>query len=68
VIFATVYGLRVYWACGALLVAAALLAATRHLDAPVSAAAGAAIEAAFALVLFTRMRGRAAPATDANRA
>ena len=67
-VFATVYGLRLYWACGALLLAAAWGAAMLRLE-PVSAAlAGAAIEAAFALVLFTRLRGQGGPAADASPA
>jgi len=53
---------------GALLLAAAWGAAMLRLE-PVSAAlAGAAIEAAFALVLFTRLRGQGGPAADASPA
>jgi hypothetical protein len=68
VIFASVFGLRVYWACGGLLLAAASMAVGMRLAAPFAAAAGAAIEAAFALVLFTRMRAQAAPAAQASPA
>jgi hypothetical protein len=68
VVFATVYGLRLYWACGAVLIAAALLAARLHLDSPLSAAAGAAIEAVFAVVLFLRMRGVGAASPGASPA
>ena len=60
IVFATVYGLRLYWAIGGVLVGAAWLAVT----SPVPSAAvfaGSAIEALFAIVLFARSRGQAAP-------
>jgi hypothetical protein len=68
VVFASIYGLRPYWACGAVLAAAAYGAAAMRL-APASAAfTGAAVEAAFALALFTMMRGRLAPAAETRPA
>ena len=68
VVFASIYGLRIYWACGAVLAAAAYGAAAMRLAPAQAAFAGAAVEAAFALVLFARMRGGAAPARDTRTA
>jgi hypothetical protein len=61
VVFASIYGLRLYWACGAVLVAAAWGALVAHLAPAPAAFAGAAVEAVFALVLFAQLRGDAAP-------
>jgi hypothetical protein len=60
-VFATIYGLRIYWMLGAVLALAAYGAAVAGFAPAASAFAGAAIEAAFALVLFLRLRGAAAP-------
>jgi len=68
VVFASIYGLRLYWACGAVLAAAAYGAAVIHLAPAPAAFAGAAIEAIFALGLFARMRGRPAPAVETRAA
>ena len=68
VVFASIYGLRLYWACGAVLVAAAYGAAVLRLAPAPAAFAGSAIEAVFALALFARMRGQAAPVADASPA
>ena len=62
VVFATIYGLRLYWAVGGVLVGAAWLAIFAHLPPLAAVCAGSAIEAVFAVVLFARSRGRAAPA------
>lgn len=60
VVFATIYGLRLYWVVGALLAGAAWLAIVWHLPSLAAVAAGSAIEAVFAVVLFARSRGQAA--------
>ena len=60
-VFSTIYGLRLYWACGALLAAAAYVAAVVGLAPAPAAFSGAAIEAVFAVVLFARLRGADAP-------
>ena len=67
VVFATIYGLRLYWAIGGLLVAMGWMAVAGHLPALAPVAAGAAIEAVFSLVLFARMRGDARPAASGVR-
>ena len=59
-VFATVFGLRLYWACGLLLAAAAYLLARAEASATLAAATGAAIEAVFAAVLFVLDRREAA--------
>lgn len=59
--FATLYGTRLYWACGALLALASFaLFAT---DAPLASAAftGAAIELVFSVVVFRATRGETGP-------
>ena len=61
VVFATIYGLRLYWAVGGLLVGAAWLAIFEHLPPIAAVVAGSAVEAVFAVVLFARSRGQAAP-------
>jgi len=67
-VFASIYGLRLYWACGAVLAAAAYGAAAMRLAPAPAAFAGAAIEAAFALALFALTRGRPAPAAETRPA
>jgi hypothetical protein len=54
--FQTLYGMRVYWALGALLCAAGLLLGMLRAPPPVSATAGAAIELAFAFAVFVIAR------------
>lgn len=49
--FHTLYGLRMYWICGAALALAAYLCAASKVPPHVGAFAGAAIEAAFAVVI-----------------
>ncbi len=55
--FSTLYGMRVYWAGGAMLAVAGFLLVA--MDAPfhVGAFVGAAIEGAFALLIFRLIRG-----------
>jgi len=60
VVFATIYGLRLYWAIGALLIAMGWLAILAHPPVLAPVVAGAVIEAGFALALFIRMRGAGA--------
>ncbi|MEH6434674.1 DUF7010 family protein [Massilia sp. DD77] len=54
--FATVYGMRIYWACGAALAAAGFLLAGKGAPMANSAFAGAAIELVFAVAIFARER------------
>lgn len=61
VVFATVYGLRLYWAVGGVLVGAAWLMIFSPMPPIAAVVAGSAIEAVFAVVLFARSRGQAAP-------
>ena len=57
--FATVYGMRIYWACGAALALAAYPLVASNASPATGAFAGAAIEAAFAIAVFL-MSGRTA--------
>lgn len=67
--FATVYGMRIYWACGAALAAAGWLLAAKALPMPAGAFAGAAIEACFAVAIYFMQRnGRRAAAVQAKTA
>ncbi len=61
VVFASIYGLRLYWACGGVLVAAAWGVLALHVAPAPAAFAGSAIEGVFACLLFARLRGVAAP-------
>lgn len=54
--FQTIYGLRVYWACGALLCVAGLALALVRAPAVAGAFAGATIELAFSIVMFWQAR------------
>ncbi len=54
--FQTLYGLPIYWVCGGVLSAAGLLAAVLRLPVAASAFAGGAVEAVFAVLIFSRMR------------
>jgi hypothetical protein len=58
--FATIYGGRIYWACGAALAVSGWLLAQALVAPYVAAAAGAAIEAAFALPIFMAARRESA--------
>ena len=58
--FRTLYGLRIFWACGALLAAAGYLLAVSKSQPHVAAFAGAAVEAAFATAIFLRAERAAA--------
>ncbi len=51
-VFATVYGLKVYWVLGAALVAASFLSFFLWLAPPISAMAGGLVELAFAFFIF----------------
>lgn len=76
--FSTLYGMRAYWACGACLAAAGMLLVRVNGTATAGAFAGGAIEAAFAVILFSIARrelrqpgsaaGDARPATPARPA
>jgi hypothetical protein len=54
--FATLYGMRIYWACGAVLAAAAVALATSRADSTVAAFAGGLIELIFAAIIYCRCR------------
>jgi hypothetical protein len=58
--FQTLYGLRVYWVCGALLCMAGLALGLSRAPAHLSALAGAAIELAFAAAVFVQAKRNAA--------
>lgn len=55
--FATLYGLRVYWACGALLAGAGFLLVAMRAPFSVGAFVGGALEIGFALWIFVTVRG-----------
>ena len=57
--FSTLYGMRIYWLCGATLAIAAYLLVLAHASPSLGAATGAAIEALFALaiIILTRRAG-----------
>lgn len=54
--FSTLYGMRLYWACGAALAIAGFLLARFNAPLAMGAFAGAAIEAVFAAVIFAAAR------------
>ena len=54
--FATLFGMRVFWVCGATLGAAAYLLVTLHAQMPIGAFTGAAIEAVFALIILAGVK------------
>ena len=58
--FQTLYGLRAYWACGALLCMAGLALALARAPAVAGAFTGAGIELVFAVVIFVQARRVAA--------
>ncbi len=57
--FATLYGMRLYWACGVVLAAAGYLLAASAASLAMGAFAGAAIELVFAILIFIGQRGAA---------
>ncbi len=59
-VFATLYGRRIYWLCGGALALAAYALAVAGARPSAGALSGAAIEAVFAVAIFLRSRGRAA--------
>jgi hypothetical protein len=56
--FATLYGMRIYWICGGLLVVAAMVLVTLGASATTAAFSGAVIELAFAMMVFKTVPGR----------
>ena len=54
--FSTIFGTRLYWLCGGTLAMAGYLVATINAFPAVGAFVGAAIEAAFAIVIFVQAR------------
>lgn len=60
--FATIYGARIYWVFGSALAVAGWLLAQALVAPHIAAAAGAAIEAAFAIVIFMTSRRESAAA------
>lgn len=54
--FSTLYGMRVYWICGAALAATGFLSIFMHATATVSAFSGGLIELGFALTVFVMTR------------
>jgi hypothetical protein len=59
--FKTLYGIRLYWACGLALALAAWLLAAAGSPPHVSAFVGAAVEACFALAILSGVRRRHLP-------
>ncbi|MBI2382409.1 MAG: hypothetical protein HYV16_16795 [Gammaproteobacteria bacterium] len=57
--FSTMFGMRLYWACGAVLAGAGYALAKMQAAPALGAFSGAAIEALFALALFAGMRREA---------
>lgn len=58
--FQTVYGLKLYWVCGGVLLALGFGAAVLRLPPVVAAAAGGAVEIAFGLVVLRQVRAEVA--------
>ena len=58
--FQSLYGLRIYWACGAILCIAGLALALARAPVPIGAFAGASIELIFAALVFSQARRRGA--------
>ncbi len=54
--FATIYGLKLYWFCGAALAAAGFAAAALNFNTTLIALAGGLLELVFAALIFTRSR------------
>ena len=54
--FQTMFGDRIYWVCGAVLVVAGYLLAQAHASPQLGAFAGAAIESMFAIAIFASAR------------
>lgn len=55
-VFATLYGMRLYWALGLALAAAGFVLGYLRATAPIGAATGAAIEAVFAMLFLVQHR------------
>ncbi len=62
-VFDSLYGLRIYWACGMLLAAAGLVLGVLAIHPGISAAIGAAIEAVFGITILMLDR-RTAPSSS----
>lgn len=58
--FQTLFGHRIYWICGAALIAAGYLGASAQLSPATVAFAGSGVEAAFAAILLARKKRAAA--------
>jgi hypothetical protein len=58
--FSTVFGARIYWACGGALALAGYALARAHASPELGSFTGAAIEAAFAAAIFVTTRREAA--------
>ena len=58
--FQTLYGLRIYWLCGAALCLAGLALGLARAPARVSALSGAAVEFVFAAIIFAQAKRNAA--------
>lgn len=67
-VFATLYGMRLYWALGLALAAAGCALGYLVAPAPVGAATGAAIEAVFAIVFLVQHRRWLVDGTESGRA
>lgn len=63
-VFATLYGMRLYWALGLVLAFAGFALGYRMAPAPVAAATGAAIETVFAIICLVQHRRWASPASS----
>lgn len=57
-VFATLYGMRLYWVLGLTLAAAGLALAYLAAAVPVAAVTGAALEAAFGVIILVQHRNR----------
>lgn len=63
-VFATLYGMRLYWALGLVLAFAGFALGYRMAPAPVAAATGAAIETVFAVICLVHHRRWASPVSS----
>ena len=66
-VFATLYGMRLYWVLGLALAAAGVALGWLAAPVPVAAVTGAGLEAAFALVCLVQHRRQAGPASPIKR-
>jgi hypothetical protein len=60
-IFATLFGMRIYWVCGFVLALAAYVLVRLHAGPAVSAFSGAAVEAGFAIAILVLSRRMPVP-------